>query len=151
MNFNIIVIGESGTGKTTFIKCFLNKMQKQCNSNNSSTNENSHSFFVNNNFNEKRSLTFNMIEDVIFEKDEDEASLEKKINNSSTLSFTAHTVKHISSKKYNQITLIDSPGYGHSLNNKKWLKEIIEYIKKRVYIPFTLRIIPTITLKTRLI
>jgi hypothetical protein len=92
-----------------------------------------------------------MIEDVIFEKEEDEASLEKKINTGSTLSFTAHTVKHVSTKRYNQITLIDSPGYGHSLNNKKWLKEIIEYMKKRVNIPFSLRITPTITLKTRLI
>lgn len=128
----MIVVGESGTGKTTFVKSFLNKMQKRNNTNinESSTNENSYSICFQNNLNEKKNLTLNLIEDIIFEN-----SMEKKFNSfDSTLSFTSHTVKHSTNNKQNLFTIIDSEGYGQSLNNKKWLQQLINYFKKRVII-----------------
>jgi septin family protein len=136
----LIVVGESGTGKSTFIKSFLSKMRKSHypnDVNNYSTNENSEQPY-NNKDNMKKEMKFNMIEDSLFHTEEEEKDSENlNFQSSRTMNFNAHTLKFLSPKKINKFTIIDSPGYGHSLNNKKWLFQIIDYIKKRVILVLT--------------
>ena len=128
----MIVIGESGSGKTTFIKCFLDKMRKSSNINNntSSTRENSDSNIKNNTNKNNNIFNTKLIEDVFFMSDEDDIN---RNDFASKLVFNSHTVQYTTTNNKNfEFKIIDSPGYGNSLNNKKWLVEIIDYVKKRV-------------------
>jgi septin family protein len=136
VNFNVLVIGESESGKSTFIKCFMNKMQKSCNNHNksynSSTNENSDNVLKDNKNTQipKNDTTLrDLIESALLQNQA------KEDNNGAmkdSVVFKENFVQYSTPSKRFKFNLIDSTGYGQTLNNKSWLSEIMKFVKKRV-------------------
>ena len=138
VNFNMIVIGQSDSGKSSFIELFLNKLRKSCNNtvntHNSSTNENSDS---NINYKEKmkKNINFNQIEEALIENKQDEEEEKNDFNEKylpNKLLFTTHSVK-VSTNKFNKFNIIECQGYSNNKNKKKWLYEIVNHLRKRVF------------------
>ena len=136
--FNILVTGESGCGKTTFIKCFLNKLKKnfQYNDNfinfkeknkNEENNYNNHylngfyfsSFMGSSKNNSEEANNYNNF----YTEDENE-------NESSTVDFEIY-ILHFPKKNY-IIRFIDSPGYNTTNSPQSWLEKIENYIQKQM-------------------
>ena len=104
------MVGESGVGKTSFIKCFVNIAEKYDNLNSRNTKKSSN----------------NTLEDDINNSEND-------FYESKTLRFHYYFVKSLNNYN-NKFTFIDSPGYGDSLDSQNWIKEIINYITIQVLI-----------------
>lgn len=103
-----MVVGESGTGKTTFIKCFQKIAEK---------------------LDESRICGVKDFQTV--NSQEDEELLNDESVCSSTRSFISYYIKS-STHKYDNLVFIDSPGYGNHIENTKWKNKIIEYIHNQV-------------------
>ena len=103
-----MVVGESGTGKTTFIKCFQKIAEKSDETRNCGINN----------------IHTNKTED-------NEEYLNDEHVCSSTRSFISYNIKS-STHKYDNIVLIDSPGYGSHIESNKWKNNIIEYLLDQV-------------------
>lgn len=104
-SFNVLVAGESGSGKTTFIKCF----QK---------------------FAKKKSSDVSHKTDKVQNATETESS-DKASTFQKTSSFEVYNIQELNFKNYN-FNLIDSPGYGSLGENRKWISEIKSFIKSKV-------------------
>jgi septin family protein len=120
VNFNILVVGESGTGKTTFIKNLLKKFQRfMINSYTSNGSEN------------KENQTSRQYIYSEFNKPINEDSIRP---GKKTVKYDKFRIKCPTVNKYQsfQFNIIDSPGYGTELNNELWMNDIIQYIQKNV-------------------
>jgi septin family protein len=118
-----MVVGESASGKTTFIKNLLKKFQRfMSNSVMSSNNSNGGNI---NNDNKKN---------YIFSEFDEPLNVDKITSGKPTMTYQKYKVKCPNLQKFQNFTfnIIDSPGYGSSVNNEVWIKDINDYIKKSV-------------------
>jgi septin family protein len=129
VNFNVLVVGESGAGKTTFIKNFLKKVEKLTTKGKNNQNDIS---MENNSFNVYCEQNFPINEDDIK-------------SGIYTSKFDSYKVNHLSNSHNYNFRIIDSPGYPSHGKQNDWLNQILEYIHRRVTLTLyrTLNIITT--------
>lgn len=116
VNFNVLVLGESGSGKTTFIKNFLKKVEKL----NVKGKNNQNDISLDNN-------SFNVYSEQNFPINEDD--IKTGIN---TSKFVSYKVNHLSNSHNYNFRIIDSPGYKSYSSQADWYNQIIEYINLKV-------------------
>ena len=106
----MLVTGESGIGKTTFIKCFQKISKKYTENLINSDKKNKNEF-----------------------KYKTSSKSEKKHIQNSTIDFENYTINN-QEKNFN-FNMIDSPGYGGYMDNNCWLNKMINYLISQVNSP----------------
>lgn len=117
------MLGESGSGKSTFIKNLLKKFQR----------------FMLNSL-PSSSLTGDKgdlresIKHYIFTEFDKPLNEEQIQVGKPTTKYEKYKIKCPNVKKYQnfQFNIIDSPGYGSVLNNEIWINDVVQYIQKSV-------------------
>ena len=116
--FNVLVTGESGSGKTLFIKNFLKKIEKNV------KNSTSHL---------KNKLDYNAKIEFDVYNSEDKLIFENDIQvGIPTKEFIEYRINNLSLTQNNKFRIIDSPGYSGTKDSQSNTTKVIEYINYKV-------------------
>jgi len=108
INFNVLIVGESMSGKTFFIKNFIKKFDKISKLKNTVLEQN---------------LNLDLENEMLVNEQEFVKSKRK---------FDLYDLSYLSISQNYYLRLFDSYGYSSELNKNDWLNDIIEFISNKV-------------------
>ena len=108
INFNVLIVGESMSGKTFFIKNFIKKFDKISKLKNTVLEQN---------------LNLDLENEMLVDEQEFVKSKRK---------FDLYDLSYLSISQNYYLRLFDSYGYSSELNKNDWLNDIIEFISNKV-------------------
>lgn len=121
MVFNILVAGESGSGKTLFIKNFLKKAEKNLKLN------------IKENYDSNPKNMGDLFSGFNVTNSEGKYILENEILvGTPTKGFDEYIVNNLSISKNNVFRIIDSPGYSGTRDSQMISTNVVEYINEKV-------------------